>query len=217
MNNTILSIIGNGIPELPLLDHEVKNIYNTTTIVALKGVAKKTKKRMDKIMELSDKAQLYMFMKAMETYHEQYMYFFSFVDRLPNKVQKPQKSKILLLYQSTNIVDITQLLPWYVGIEESMNSAIIQEFLKVNQVNISKTKKLSELFSDDDDYELTKEFIKRNYEDDLGNIESPPPYDDTFNKIIKEKYVWQEGVGLVPKSMLTSPIKILGDNNHKKN
>jgi len=218
MNNVILTMIGNGIPELPLLDKEVKNIYNTNNIAALKGVAKKTKNRIERIMEQSDKEKLYMFIRAIENQHNKYMYFFSFIEGLPNKIQKNQKTKILILYHSTNIIDITQVLPWYVGIEESMNSDIIQEFSKIKtaQTNITKTRKLSELFSDDDDYELTKEFIRRNYEDESGNIETPPPHDDTFEKIIKEKYVWQDGVGLVPKSMFKSPIKIAG-NSYKQN
>lgn len=215
MNNVILTMVGNGIPELPLLDKEVKNIYNTNSIAALKGVAKKTKQRIEKIMEQLDKERLYMFIRAIENHHEQYMYFFSFIERLPNKIQNNQKTKILILYQATNMVDITQILPFYVEIKEYVNTDIKKAFskIKTTQTNITKETKLSALFADDDDYELTKEFIRRNYEDDSGNVEAPPPYDDTFEKIIKEKYVWQDGVGLVPKSMFKSPIKIKGGNN----
>lgn len=217
MNNVILTMIGNGIPELPLLEKEVNNIYNTTTIATLKGVAKKTKQRIEKIMEQLDKERLYMFIRAIENHHEQYMYFFSFIERLPNKIQKSQKTKILILYQATNMVDITQILPWYIGIEDHLNPEIMQAFKKAEKekskvLSHTKTKKLNELFSEDDDYELTKEFIKNNYEDESGRIETPPPHDDSFEKIIKQKYVWQDGVGLVPKSMFISPIKILGDN-----
>lgn len=182
-----LSIIGNGMPELHLLAQEMGQ-KTEISIVVIKGITKRLKERIEKVMELAEKADLLLFQKIVQMQYENYLFFYTFVQNLsPRKMTKHKAARLLMMYQVMHVEDLTQLLDVYINLEKSINQ------------QMRPKEQLKNLFAGDLEEDIT-EFVDRSYD------ENHP--DNVFRRIIEKKYVYQEGVGLVPKSMLKGPIKI---------
>lgn len=208
-----LSIVGNGMPELHLLAQEMKKVKQSETRVAvLKETAKKLKKRMEKVLELASKANLTLLEKVVHMQYENYLIFYAYVQQLPKKMTNQKAAKLMMMYQVMNIDDLTQLVGDYEYLQKDINKKFREDTRKRHPEDshlIAPVKQLSELYADDQDLQ---DFVDRSY----GDEDNQNPKENSFEKILREKYVWVDGAGWVPKSMMQSPIHIVGENKTEK-
>jgi len=199
-NLIVLGIIDDGMPEIHLLTQEVLKVKTSqTTIATLRRVAKKLKIKIEKILELAQKANLSLFHKIVYMQYEKYLIFYGFVQRLPKKISQQKATRLLMMYKVMQVEDLTKLIDVYINMEADINNKILPK------------PQAKDLFANDKNF---IDFVNRSYgEEEEKDKEN---FNKIFNKIINNLYVWQDGVGPVQKSMMKCPIHIVLPGNKKK-
>ena len=193
-----IGLLHNNLPEVVksifAFHKMIKNIEDNPK--AVKEAARKLKQKIEKIMEYVELGKMYEFQKVVQVTLDEYLPFFAYIQKLPQKMTTRQSTLLVVKYRKLLRLDVRNL-------DVIIKKIIDQEDTIDWGVEISKKPFSLPIFDSEEEMNEYKE-----------REENPARYSKSLQDIVNEKY---ENVGgeLILKSRLNPGIKINERRDYK--